>query len=450
MRSRLSRRRAAAAAAGAVLTALLACLLGGCGSSTTTPAPAPLVSTPARLEDGKVVWTTDQPTRGSVRYGFVSGAQDRLAYPAAAGGGDKEYTAAHAVPLLELPPGVDIYIRRADLTADGRLHVAPEETLRAPAGAAEAAAALLRFTSIDVQFGDAHVLQLPSSGGVVVIDAGDPGAGRRGETAPAHVRRWLQDRGVAHLDFALATHVHADHIGGFVTGGDGGPGLVGAFTIGAYLDVPAVSRPRNYYTQLLGLLAAAEVPRLVIAPGMTDKSDPAALAWDPLVEVAVLNAGSQPEWSAPDVYDGDALNNDSVVLKITYGDVDIVTGGDCEVPGETRILTHFAPALAGVEYFKASHHGRYDANSVAYLQAMSPRAALIPVAFVAYNEGPQQGARDSEQTLGRLAALRVDVFRFDAAAPLDRAQDNVTFWHTTMVTDGSSYEVRIAPSLWGP
>jgi len=93
---------------------------------------------------------------------------------------------------------------------------------------------------------------------------------------------------------------------------------------------------------LLAELPARGIPRLVIAPGMTSDANPQELDWDPLVDVTVLNAGAQPEW------DGGDLNNDSVVLKITYGEVDLVTGGDCLVAGEARILSLFAPALAGV------------------------------------------------------------------------------------------------------
>lgn len=423
-------------------------LLAGCGGSTTRPElPDPSFGA-LRAEGRQVLWTSDQPARGAVRYGLISGAQDRLAYPAAAGGADKAYLLEHAVPLGDIPANTPVFLRRTLQVGDGRLFVAPEETLTFSVEALSGQAPRLRFTALDVQFGDAHVLQLPTSDKVVAIDAGDPGVARTGETAPAHVKRWLDDRGITRLDVAMATHIHADHIGGFVRAGDGTAGLLETYEVGLYLDVPAVSRQRSLYTQALNQLQAAGVPRLVITPGMSDVTDPDALAWDPLVHVLVLNAGSQAEWAGA-AYDGDALNNDSIVLKISYGDVDLITGGDCEVVGESRIIAHYGAALAGVELFKVSHHGRYDANSLAYLQAMTPRTAVVPVAFVAYDEGPAGGASASAQALGFLAGLRVDVFRFDAADPLDRPQDNQTFWHTTFVTDGYNYEMRIAPSVWG-
>ncbi len=432
--------RPAAALAAAVLSALLA---GGCGESTTTPPPPPLTSELMGVSGRAVTWTTNLPTRGAVRYGFVAGRQDHLAYPAVAGGGDKSYGTTHVVPLLGVPPqGATVYVRRADRAQDGRFFVADEETL--VLDPFPATGPLLTFTTLDVQFGDAHVLRLPTEGRVVVIDAGSPYESLNEETAPRHVMRWLDDRAIDRLDVAIGTHVHADHIGGFVEAdGDGAAGLFDRFVIGAYLDVPAVTETRTLYSRLQVMLAERGIPRLVIASGMTSDSDPAELAWDNLVDVVVLNAGAQPAW------DGGDENNDSVVLKVSYGEVDLITGGDCLVAGEERILSLYGGELAGVEYFKSSHHGRDNANSAPYLLAIAPRVAVIPVAFAAYYEGADQGAQDTAQTLERLGALGADVFRFDAADPLGHVQDDRTFWHTNFVTDGISYEIRIEPSIWG-
>ncbi len=431
--------RGALAAASLALPLLLA---GGCGESTTDPAPPPLVSRLTGTSGRAVSWTTNLPTRGSVQYGFVSGQPDRLAYPPAAGGGDKAYATVHSVPLLSVPEGgATVYVRRSDATADGRFFTAAEETV--VFGPTGATAPQLAFTMIDVQFGDAHVLRLPTAGAVVAIDAGAPYETVAGESAPQHVKRWLDDRAITRLDVALATHMHADHVGGFLNGGNGTPGVLAAYEIGLYLDVPAVTGNEYNRSAVRSLLGARSVPILTVAPGMDETSNPAELGWDPLVGVAVLNAGAQLEWN-----DGD-LNNDSVVLKVTYGDVDLITGGDCLTTGEARILSLYRAELAGVELFKASHHGRANANSWGYLLAIAPRVGFIPIAFAAYDEGPTQGASDTAQTLGRLAELRADVFRFDAADPLGRPQDNRTFWQTTFATDGASYEVRIEPSVWG-
>lgn len=436
-----ARRAAAGRIAPWLLLAALALLTGGCGDSATTPETVSVVARFTGLSGRQVAWSTNIPTRGAVRYGFVSGQYDHFAWPTAAGGADKAYSQSHAVPLLDDITGRTVYVQYVDITPEGFFAASAETALTF--AAAPAMASLLRFTSIDVQFGDAHVLRLPTAGRVVAIDGGNPYVNLNGETAPQHVMRWLDDRAITRLDVALATHMHGDHVGGLLRDGAGGPGLLDHCQIGLYLDVPAVTGNAYNQADVNEILAARDIVKRVIAPGMTSATEPDALDWDPSVEVTVLNAGAQPEWARGD------LNNDSVVLKLSYGSVDIITGGDCLVLGETRILTNFPDALAGVEYFKSSHHGRSNANSLAYLLAIAPRVCMIPVAFIAYNEGPAQGAKDTAQTLERLVNLRAEVFRFDEAAPLARPQDNQTFWHTTFTTDGASYEVRIEPSVWG-
>ena len=436
-----ARRAAAARFAAWPLLAVLALLAGGCGESATSPEPIVVVARFTGLSGRQVAWSTNIPSRGAVRYGFVSGQYDHFAWPPVAGGADKAYTQSHAVSLLDDVSGRTVFIQCIDVTPEGFFAAAPETALTF--AAMPATAPLLRFTSIDVQFGDAHVLRLPTAGSVVAIDGGNPYVTVSGETAPRHVMHWLDDRGITRLDVALASHMHADHVGGLLRDGAGGVGLLEHCQIGLYLDVPAVTGNAYNQVDVNTILAAREITKRIIAPGMTSATEPDALDWDPAVEVMVLNAGAQPEWAGGD------LNNDSVVLKVSYGAVDIITGGDCLTLGETRILTYFPGAPAGVEYFKASHHGRANANSLAYLLAIAPRVSVIPVAFNAYDEGPDQGAKDTAQTLERLGNLRTDVFRFDEAAPLARPQDNHTFWHTTFTTDGVSYEVRIEPSVWG-
>jgi beta-lactamase superfamily II metal-dependent hydrolase len=344
---------------------------------------------------------------------------------------------------------VPIYIQRTDLSEQGQLYAAAEETVTFVSP--PAVAPQLRFTSLDVQFGDAHVLQLPSEGKLVMIDAGNPYEGRGGESAPHHVRRWLQDHAVTRLDVALATHMHVDHYGGFLRGADdsGSLGLIDLYEIGLFLDVPAVSGNEYALADLRAEVDAKGIARLILEPGQTDVTDPAALAWDPLVHVVVLNAGAQPEWATTG-FESDRLNNDSIALKISYGEVDLFSGGDCQVQAEARMLTRYPQYLVSIEYFKVFHHGRNDENSRTWIAAIRPRAAVIPVAFIAYNEGAQGGYDNTKDVLARLAAVDADVFRFDAAEPLGEPQDNQTFWHTTFVTDGTSYEVRIAHSVWSP
>ena len=118
------------------------------------------------------------------------------------------------------------------------------------------------------------------------------------------------------------------------------------------------------------------------------------------------------------------------------------------MPCENFILSRYDEVLSDIEYFKAFHHGRNDENSTTWVNRIAPRATVIPIAFSAYNEGWQGGYDSSVKVLQRLAAVGSDVFRFGDAEPVTGETDPGTFWHTTFVTDGASFEVRIEPSIW--
>lgn len=61
---------------------------------------------------------------------------------------------------------------------------------------------------IDVGQGDSIFIKSPN-GKNMLIDGGIKGAGQ-------NVVRYLRDEGVEHLDYVLATHPDADHIGGLI------------------------------------------------------------------------------------------------------------------------------------------------------------------------------------------------------------------------------------------
>ena len=438
-----SRRRSAATGGvlapflrGGLLLAGLIAAAAGCGEASPT-APTPLRSEFLGVAGRAVQWRTDRPTRGSVRYGLVSGRYDRVAYPDA--GEDTAYACSHAVRLLGASAGNPVFLRRLDRVRGGDLAVAAEETvlLADPPDTPP----LLRFTSVDVHFGDALVLRAPG-GAVVLVDAGDPWLAVAGESAPEHLARWLRDHGVQRLAAAAATHAHADHLGGFVrAGADGGDGLLARLAVDRFLDLPAHSGERPDHRTLVARLEELGVPRLAVAPGMTDGSHPDRLGWDPALRVEVLHGGAEPGWSD--------LNNDSLALRVGYGDVDFLTVGDCEAAAEELMLERFPGKLAGIEVLKAGHHGRSDASGGLFLDAVLPRTALVTVAFAAYREGVAAGAEATAPVLARFAARGTDVFRFDDAEPLGEPADTRTFWHTTLVTDGVSYEIRLEPSVWG-
>lgn len=92
---------------------------------------------------------------------------------------------------------------------------------------------------------------------------------------------------------------------------------------------------------------------------------------------------------------GETKNGHSVVVKLEYGNVRILLGGDLNIPSENHILEHYtginpetadeqqteeiieqAREIFEVDVAKACHHGSADFNNV-FLQTLNPIATII-------------------------------------------------------------------------
>lgn len=398
--------------------------------SCEPPLPlAPPQSGDVALDGDAIVWTTSAPTRGWIRFGRAPGQYSAVAYPPAGGRADLQFVTQHRVPLLGIGPGQTLHLQIVDEPAGGTATVSPEYTF--VFGGATSPRPLLRWTMIDVGFGDSHLLTMPGTGRHVLIDAGE----RRDWV---NVRRYLLDAGVERLDAVIATHAHLDHIGGMIgESSSPGDGVLGEWPVDAFLEGPAPSAPRSAYDELLALVAARGIPRRTIEPGDTEATN-SALAWDPAVHVRTLNAGGGHALGGTD--EDDWINNDSVVLRIGFGDVDLMLGGDAEAPAENAILQRGDPIDS--EVLKVHHHGVSDASSGVWLDAVSPRLGMIPI--VTYESF--DGTLPSTAVLGRLRDRRIHVFASDRAEPLGISLSGDHGINISVVTDGASYQVEVVTS----
>jgi beta-lactamase superfamily II metal-dependent hydrolase len=395
--------------------------------SSKSPTDVTLDVGEANLEGNVVSWESSEPAMGAVRYGFSAGHYEHVAYPVAAGRADRQMVTSHSVPLLDLREGEPVYFQVLNDFA-GQTVAGVEQTSTATVGPASN---LLTSTMIHIGWGDCHLITMPNTGHRLLIDAGDAGA----VTA---VQSYFAAHGVDDLDVALATHVHADHIGGMV---GNGVGVLELFDPEVFLDSPNKIAGRALYASTLDILQKEAIARVVVQRGQTDDDIAALGALDPEVDFLVLNSGLAPDTPLTG-YDGTDINNESIALKITYGDVDCIIGGDTEFESEASILSAFDPATLNVEYYKAHHHGRYDGSSAPWLAALKPRVSLVPVTSQEYSDGLQGFLSASQQTLDRIAAVGADVYVIDDLPDMGLPRGSGRNYNITFATDGISYEVR--------
>ena len=319
--------------------------------------------------------------RAVVYYGYT--AQDLSRHVRVLNGSGAE----HIIPLKAVQANMIYFYRWEMLNANGDiLENSPVDSFRT---SQVTSPPLFRMTSIDVRQGDSHLMRTPN-GKTILIDGGygtnEPsfgqGAGNSwdGDGVPLCLN-YLRSQQISHLDAIVETHHHGDHTGGLydVTGSSSG-----------------ISND------------------LYISPSQRQglKADSLWDIGDPDVTVKVFNIGY------PEGFDDGNENNKSIVLKWSYGSVDFLTTGDAEQPVQARMIQQFGSQLR-CEVLKIDHHGSYNGTNEAWITAISPIYAVIPV-----GSGNPYGHPHSDCT-DVLYNHHVEILRTDYFGTIDIVTDGV-------------------------
>jgi competence protein ComEC len=116
-------------------------------------------------------------------------------------------------------------------------------------------------------------------------------------------------------------------------------------------------------------------------------------------------------------------NDNSFVLRISYGRRAVLLVGDAEAE-EERLLLESVPEALRADVLKVGHHGSRTSSSPGFLQAVRPSEAIVSVGR------RNRFGHPSPATLAALATQGARVWRTDRQGAI------------TVTTDGESLEVR--------
>lgn len=248
--------------------------------------------------------------------------------------------------------------------------------------------ATLEITAIDVGQGDS-LLAINPDGRTMLIDAGGP-VGHNGlsevvanfDIGEQVVAPYLWSRRLRRLDILVLTHAHTDHMGGM-------PAILEDF------------RPRELWVGIdshspLYAALVADASRLGIPVRHLHSGD--RVSWGK-VDISVLSpAVTYRNQLAP-------RNDDSLVLQMNFGKASALLEGDAEKPSEEAMLA--AGLVHPVTLLKVAHHGSRTSTTQPFLDAASPRDAVVSVGL--HNTfGHPRG-----EVIARLAACGTRLFRTD-------------------------------------
>ena len=195
----------------------------------------------------------------------------------------------------------------------------------------------LEIRFLDVGQGDAALIR--EGGKTALIDAGSSGA----------VVSYLRCLGVDTVDLLIASHNHADHIGGMT-------GVLHSTVVRFYLD-NGVPHTTATYRRTIEAVQASGAQYL-----------------RPTARTITLGDASIQILAPPS---GEDQNNASVGVLIEYGEFHALFTGDSEL----RELNYWlgGGSIPHVNVVKVAHHGSRNGTSLAWIDATHPQAAVISV-----------------------------------------------------------------------
>lgn len=194
---------------------------------------------------------------------------------------------------------------------------------------------------LDVGQGDSILVQSPN-GKTMLIDGGVKGAGK-------DIVAYLRSIGVSKLDYVVATHPDADHIGGLIT-------VLNSISIKNFIDSGKVHTSQTF-EEMLTLVNDKNIPYIV--PQIGD-----LIALDEALKIEVLAADE----TASD------NNEASIVLHITYNDISFLLTGDAGISAEKEMMER---GDVQATILKAGHHGSNTSSLPSFIEAVHPQATIL-------------------------------------------------------------------------
>lgn len=230
----------------------------------------------------------------------------------------------------------------------------------------------MQVVVIDVGQGDS-ILVVFDTGETMLIDAGTKSSAKK-------ISNILDTYGIEKIDVLVATHPHADHIGGMES-------IVKEYQIGR-IYMPDKPSSSATYKNLVSAVEENDIPVVEAYAGL-----------DFILGPATCTIVSPQKDIKSDA------NNASVVIFLDYGETDFLFTGDMETKAENIVLDE--GYLIDAEVLKVAHHGSSSSTSEDFLIAVSPDYAVISCGQGNSYNHPH------EQTLELLSLYNIELYRTD-------------------------------------
>lgn len=247
-------------------------------------------------------------------------------------------------------------------------------------------------TMLDVGQGLSVLIQ--SDGQNMLYDGGN-------RSHSSYVVAYLQQHGVDHLDYMVASHYDEDHIAGLV-------GVLNTATVDTIICPDYETDSKIYQSFING----------------EEKSGAKVEHPDADTEYMLGNAKIDILHDDPSM---NGENNRSIAVKVTYGTFSMILTGDSEEEAEDAMISSGEDLHA--DLYVAGHHGSSSSSSQKFLQAVSPSYAWISCGL-----GNSYG-HPHKETMQKFQNDGIQIFRTDKQGEVTVYSNGSSYWFSTTPSD---------------
>ncbi len=231
----------------------------------------------------------------------------------------------------------------------------------------------LKISYLNVGQADSTFIILPN-GETILIDAGE-------HSNSDDIIQYINSSDVTELNYVIATHPHADHIGGMAA-------VIDAFLV-KNIYMPDITHTSKTFENLIDTIDKKGLTINIAKAGKT-----------------IFDYGNvKAEFIAPTDNNYSNLNNYSAVVLLTYNNCRFLFMSDAEKESETKILKAGYSVYADV--LKVGHHGSDTSSTESFIKNVSPKYAIISC-----GAGNSYG-HPSPDTLALFNKMNINVLRTD-------------------------------------
>lgn len=248
---------------------------------------------------------------------------------------------------------------------------------------------VLKVHFLDVGHGDAILVQAPE-GKTMLVDGGTKEYGDE-------VVSFLKEKGVKQLDYVIATHPDADHIGGLIK-------VFKTFPVNRFINSGKVHTTETY-KDLLTVLKDNNISYFIPKVLETYKLDPR-------ITVQVLHVNEEAK----------ETNDASLVLKLTYNKVSFLLMADASTEIEEDIRKKYDVEAT---VLKVGHHGSDTSSSAPFISSVDPKVAIL-----SFERGNTYGHPDVE-VVKRLKSVGAKIYKTGTHCDITVSTNGVKYVVTT-------------------